>query len=88
MRDSYPISWKELYLSALIESDKEKLTGLIQAIEGAIASRSQELLNSPDHHQERSEMATANAALLSIKTQKLGWPPVRVSDVRLSRLLG
>ena len=80
MRDSYPTSWKQLYLWALIESDKEKLTGLIQAIEGAIASRSQELLNSPDHHEERSEMAAANAALLSIKTHKLGWPPVSARD--------
>jgi hypothetical protein len=73
-------SWKELFLWALIESDKEKLTGLIQAIERAIASRAQELFNSPDHHEERSEMAAANAALLSIKTHKLGWPPVSASD--------
>ena len=80
MRDSHPISWKQLYLWALIESDKEKLTELVQAIEGAIASRSQELLNSPDHHKERSEMAAANAALLSIKTHKLGWPPVSARD--------
>jgi hypothetical protein len=73
-------SWKELYLWALIESDKEKLTGLIQAIERAIASRAQELLYSPDHHEERSEMAAANAALLSMKTHKLGWPPVSACD--------
>ena len=80
MRDSYPIPWKELHLWALIESDKKKLTGLIQAIEHAIASRAQELLNSPDHHKERSEMAAANAALLSMKTHKLGWPPVSARD--------
>ena len=80
MRDSSPISWKELYLWALIESDNEKLTGLIQAIERALASRAQELSNSPDHHEERSEMAAANAALLSIKTHKLGWPPVSARD--------
>ena len=73
-------SWKQLYLWALIESDKEKLTGLIQAIERAIASRSQELLYSSDHHEELSEMATANAALLSMKTHKLGWPPVAARD--------
>ena len=72
--------WKELYLWALIESDKEKLTGLVQAIERAIASRAQELLNSPDHHEQRSEMAAANAALLSMKTHKLGWPPVSARD--------
>jgi xanthine dehydrogenase molybdopterin-binding subunit B len=78
MRDSYP--WKELYLRVLIESDKEKLTGLIQAVEHAIASRAWELLDSSDHHDERNEMAAANAALLSIKTHKLGWPPVCARD--------
>ena len=80
MRDSCPISWKELYLWALIESDKEKLTGLIQAVERAIASRAQELFNSPDHHEERSAMAAANAALLSMKTHKLGWRPMSARD--------
>jgi hypothetical protein len=80
MRDSYRISWKELYLWALIESDKGKLTGLIQAIEHAIADRAQELSKSPDHYEERSEMAAANAALLSMKTHKLGWPPVSARD--------
>ena len=73
-------SWKNLYLWALIESDKEKLTELVQAIESAIASRSQELLNSSDHHEERREMATTNAALLSMKTHKLGWPAVSARD--------
>ena len=73
-------SWKVLFLWALIESDKEKLTGLIQAIERAIASRSQELLNSSDHHEERGEMTAANAALLSMKTHKLGWPAVSRRD--------
>ena len=68
--------WKELYLWALIESDKEKLTGLVQATEQAIARRAKELLNSTERHKERSEMALANAALLSIKTYKLGWPAV------------
>jgi hypothetical protein len=80
MRDSYPASWKDLYLQTVLESDKEKLTGLIQAVEHAIDSRAQELLNSTDHHEERSEMAAANAALLSIKTHKLGWPPVSARD--------
>jgi hypothetical protein len=80
MRESYPIPWKELYLWVLIESDKEKLTELVQATEQAIALRAQELLNSPDHHKERSEMTVARAALLSLKTHKLGWPAVSVSD--------
>jgi hypothetical protein len=64
----------------LIESDKEQLTVLVQAAEQAIALRAQELLNSADHHDERNEMAAANAALLSIKTHKLGWPAVSARD--------
>jgi len=50
------------------------------AIESALASRAQELSKSPEHHEERSEMAAANAALLSIKIHKLGWPPVSARD--------
>ena len=76
----FPIPWKELYLRVLIESDKEKLTGLVQTTEQAIASRTQELLNSTDHHEERGEMVIAHESLLSIKTHKLGWPPVSARD--------
>jgi hypothetical protein len=79
MRDSYPM-WKELYLEALLESDKKKLIGLVQTTEQAIASRTQELLNSADHHKERGEMAIALASLLSIKTHQLGWPAVSARD--------
>jgi hypothetical protein len=60
MRDSYPASWKDLYLQTVLESDKEQLTVLVQATEQAIALRAQELLNSTDHHTERSEMTVAN----------------------------
>jgi hypothetical protein len=80
MRDSYPASWKDLYLQTVLESDREKLTGLVQATEHAIALRAQKLLNSADHHEERDEMAVAYASLLSIKTNKLGWRPVSAND--------
>jgi hypothetical protein len=76
MQDSYPMSWKELYQQALQESDTKKLTELVQAAEHAMVIRAQELLNSADHHEERSEMAVATAALLTIKVHKLGWPAV------------
>lgn len=77
--------WKELFLEALffkalLESDKEKLTELLQAAERVMVLRAQELLTSSDHHVERGEMDTALAALLSIKTQKLGWPTVSARD--------
>jgi hypothetical protein len=76
MGKSDPTLWKELYLQALLESDTEKLTELVQATEQAIVLRAQELLNSSDHHEERSEMAVAKASLLAIKVHKLGWPAV------------
>ena len=79
MRDSYPM-WKEFYLEALLEPDREKLTGLVATTEQAIAVRSQELLNSADHHKERDEMAIALASLLAIKTHELGWPAVFARD--------
>lgn len=75
MPDSYPASsWQESYRKLLAETDGEKLTELIHATEAAMFRRWQELANSTDHHEERSEMEVASAALLSIKTQKLGWP--------------
>lgn len=75
MPDSYAASsWQELYLNALTETDQKKLSELIQAVEGAMFLRWQELANSTDHREERSEMHVASAALLAIKTHKLGWP--------------
>ena len=44
MQVSFAISWKELFLWALIESDKEKLTELVHTIEHTIARRANELL--------------------------------------------
>ena len=36
--------------------------------------RWQELADSTDHHEERSELDVASAALLYVKNHKLGWP--------------
>jgi hypothetical protein len=76
MQDSYPTSWKELYLQVVLESDPKKLTELVLATEQAIALRAQELFNSSDHHEEHSEISIAKASLLAIKVHKLGWPSV------------
>ncbi|MFZ0579836.1 MAG: hypothetical protein WAN72_19330 [Candidatus Acidiferrales bacterium] len=77
--------WKELFLEAvffqaLLESDKEKLTELLRASEQVMVLRAQEILNSSGHHEECGEIQTALAALLSIKTRKLGWPAVSARD--------
>ena len=67
-------TWQELYERALTETDDDKLIELIHATEGAMFRRWQETANSTDHQEERSAMDVASAALLSIKTHKLGWP--------------
>lgn len=69
-----PPSWKQPFLLALEESDRRKLTELVRASERAISLRKLELKNSSDYHEERSEMSVAEVALLTIKTDKLGWP--------------
>lgn len=76
MQNSYLGLWKELCLQTVLESDPQKLTELVLASEQAMADRARQFLSSSDQHEERSEMAIAKASLLSIKTHKLGWPPV------------
>jgi hypothetical protein len=39
MQGSYPMSWKDLYLQTLLESNEEKLTELVHATEQAIVLR-------------------------------------------------
>jgi hypothetical protein len=67
------MSWKDLYLQTLLESDEEKLTELVHATEQAIVLRAISASASQD---ERSDMAVAKASLLAIKVHKLGWPSV------------
>ena len=56
------------------ESDAEKLLALIHAAEGELFERSQELVDSPAHMQERAAMKRAADDLLAIKIHRLGWP--------------
>jgi hypothetical protein len=77
MPDSYPMSWKDLYLQTLLESDEEKLTELVHATEQAIVLRT---ISGAASQEERSEMTIANASLLSIKTHRLGWPSTPLPD--------
>ena len=79
MEESDQSLWKELYTQALRESDREKVTLLVFAAELAITERSRQLLNSPEHREELTELAVAKWALETIKFRKLGWPPVAPS---------
>jgi hypothetical protein len=76
MGESNQPLWKELYMEALLESEKDKVTLLLLAAELAMTERSRQLLNAPDHHEELTELAVATAALETMRFRKLGWPPV------------
>jgi hypothetical protein len=80
-------SWKQPFLQALRESDKQRLGELVLAAEHAIILRQQELKHSSDHHEERSEMQVAIAALLTVGVYKLGsrpFPPSRSASSTLA----
>jgi hypothetical protein len=70
-------SWQELYLAALLETDQNKLTELVLAVEDAMFHRAQELANSYPDNQERTAIDQAAEKLLTIKTEKLGWPGIK-----------
>lgn len=67
-------SWQELYQEMLTESDTEKLTELVMAVEQAIFYRAQELNGTEAGAKERAAMDQAARKMLAIKTEKLGWP--------------
>ena len=74
MSNSYLLDWRKRFLAALAETDKDKLPALVYAAELSIFLRLQELADSADHHEERSAIQVACAALLSIQLNDLGWP--------------
>ncbi len=72
--DSNSSTWKEPYLAALREPDKQKLTELVHATELAMYLRLQELAGSAEGQEERNEIGVASENLLTLKTLLLGWP--------------
>jgi hypothetical protein len=68
--------WEELYMQAVVESDKAKATLLLLIAELAMTERSRQLLNSAEHREELAELAVAKTALETLRFRKLDWPPV------------
>jgi hypothetical protein len=61
--------WKDLYVAALLEGDKEKIPSLIDQAERAIVDRARELFNTQgDHIQEEEGLEDALYALHALKT--------------------
>jgi len=67
MTDLKFVSWKEIFLKAVDESDPEKLARLLPEAELAIFTRQQELYNCPQHSEELNAMCIASEALRVIK---------------------
>jgi hypothetical protein len=70
--------WQELYEAASAETDREKVTELINRTEEAMMARAQELAHDADHADERNAMVQATENLLTIKTEKLSYPRIEM----------
>jgi len=66
--------WRELYRTAVLETNPTEMERLIREAETAILRRISDLTQSPDHNGERKEIADASTALIVLKREKLGWP--------------
>ena len=69
--------WVKLYQAVLVETDRDRLTGLVGAAESAIARRRQELTEY-EGADERVAMEVAAGEILNIKTARLGWPVINL----------
>jgi hypothetical protein len=67
-------TWRELYQSALVETDQKKLNDLVMGIEDAMFLRAQEFTDTDADNEERSAMEQAAQGVWVIKTKRLGWP--------------
>jgi len=63
MSDLQFVSWKEVFIKALDETDRNKAARLLHDADIAIFRRQQELDNSPLHRDELSAIAVAIEAL-------------------------
>jgi hypothetical protein len=61
------VSWKEILLKTLDETDPEKLARLVPEAELAMFKRRQELHDSPENSEELSTMSVASEALRVVK---------------------
>jgi hypothetical protein len=66
--------WRELYQAVVDETNPTFLEPLMNDLEAAMWKRLRELDGNSDGAMERHEMAQASSKLLSLRTEKLGWP--------------
>jgi len=68
--------WRQVYSAVARESDTAMLTRFIYELEDLTIKRMQELAAKPDPEESR-EIRFALRHVLSIKTERLGWPDPR-----------
>jgi hypothetical protein len=73
--------WRELYKATVLETNPTQLERLITETEDATFRRRRELAWSSGSKKERRKIAEASAALLTLKTERLGWPDTRKPNV-------
>jgi hypothetical protein len=74
------VSWREILLKALDETDPKKLAQLVPEAELAMFKRQQELNDSPQHGEELSTMPIAAEALRVVK-RRITKPVVFASSI-------
>ncbi|HWO31883.1 MAG TPA: hypothetical protein VNO32_24065 [Candidatus Acidoferrum sp.] len=74
------LHWKEIFMQAMNESDRENLHRLVREAEVAIFLRRAELGNSDEARDESSTMAVAIEALRSIRANQLGGDGERMME--------
>jgi hypothetical protein len=77
--DANFVSWKEILMTTLDETDPEKLARLVPEAELAIFTRQHELIDSPQNSEELSTMCVASEALRVVK-RRIIKPAVRASS--------
>jgi hypothetical protein len=84
------VSWKEILLKTLDETDPEKLAGLVPEAELAMFKRRQELPDSPQNSEELSTMSVASEALRVVKrgiTKPVVLPSSRGNPARFANFV-
>jgi len=79
------VSWKEILLKILDETDPEKLAQLVPEADLAMFKRRQELPDSPQNSEELSTMSVASEALRVVKRRiikRVVLGPSKADDAR------
>jgi len=72
--------WRALYESAMTGKNSDVLRTLVYETESVVRSRQKELRKEPSDFLERGELATAETAVIRLKSEKLRWPVLGVES--------